>query len=130
MCIASRRRSCATCGWTRLSQSIKAYSLCAACLEASSSRVDARRSVHSDAEIAAMYEAAVEQQPDNEEFHSHIFMAHVRAQNPRAQQATALRASKRFRNDRYLFWTIMSLVWQAAVGDDNDRLKHMVKLMT
>ena len=67
---------------------------------------------HVDDEIAQMYEYAIEKNPSNEELYLHVFMAHVRGGNAKAQQQVALRISKLFKANRYVFWTIMSLVQQ------------------
>jgi len=36
--------------------------------------------------IATIYDAAVKQHPNNEEFHSHLFMAYVRLSDYKKQQ--------------------------------------------
>ena len=60
-----------------------------------------------------MYEAAAKQQPGNEDFLSHLFMAHVRLGNYQQQQRTAMMLHKlRPVKNPYYFWAVMSIVMQ------------------
>ncbi|RUS21743.1 N-acetyltransferase B complex non catalytic subunit-domain-containing protein [Endogone sp. FLAS-F59071] len=63
-------------------------------------------------EIVSIYEAAASQQPNNEEFGNHWFMAMVRNGDYKGQKEAALKLHKSFKNNKYLFWAIMSLVLQ------------------
>ncbi|XP_067935539.1 N-alpha-acetyltransferase 25, NatB auxiliary subunit-like isoform X2 [Watersipora subatra] len=68
--------------------------------------------------IADMYESAVEQCPDSEEYLSHLFMAHVRIDNYKRQQQIAVKLHKlKPDNNPYYYWSVMSLVLQASEPD-------------
>ncbi|CAI2168039.1 4025_t:CDS:10 [Funneliformis geosporum] len=56
---------------------------------------------------------ATRQNPNNEEFGNHLFMAMVRNGDYKGQQQAALKLHKTFGVNKYLFWGIMSLVLQA-----------------
>jgi N-terminal acetyltransferase B complex non-catalytic subunit len=57
------------------------------------------------------FESAVEKDPTNEEIMSHLFMAHVRANDFKGQQQVAMKLIKQFKNNpRYIYWNVMSLV--------------------
>ncbi|KAF6039923.1 psidin [Bugula neritina] len=68
--------------------------------------------------IAELYENAVEQSTDNEEYLSHLFMAHVRLGNYKKQHQTAVKLHKlKPDNNPYYYWSIMSLILQAKEAD-------------
>ncbi|KAI8138978.1 N-acetyltransferase B complex non catalytic subunit-domain-containing protein [Fennellomyces sp. T-0311] len=62
--------------------------------------------------IVELYENAANQQPKNEEFANHWFMAMVRNNDYKGQQAAALKLHRTFKQNKYLFWAIMSLALQ------------------
>ncbi|GBB94039.1 hypothetical protein RclHR1_02280012 [Rhizophagus clarus] len=64
-------------------------------------------------EIVQLYENAVRQNPNNEELANHWFMALVRNNDYKGQQQAGLKLHKTFKVNKYLFWSIMSLVLQA-----------------
>lgn len=59
-----------------------------------------------------LYENAANQQPTNEEFGNKWFMAMVRNGDYKGQQAAALKLHRTFKQNKYLFWAIMSLALQ------------------
>ena len=64
-------------------------------------------------QIADLYESAVEESPENEDYLSHLFMAHVRLGGYKKQHQTAVRLHKlKPENHPYHYWSIMSLVMQ------------------
>ena len=63
-----------------------------------------------------MYEHAVTACPDNEEYLSHLFMAHVRLHNYKRQQQIAVKLHKvKPDNNPYYYWSVMSLVLQVCI---------------
>ncbi|KAL1930984.1 hypothetical protein VTP01DRAFT_10121 [Rhizomucor pusillus] len=62
--------------------------------------------------VVELYENAANQQPKNEEFAKNWFMAMVRNGDYKGQQAAALKLHRTFKQDKYLFWAIMSLALQ------------------
>ncbi|XP_015778829.1 PREDICTED: N-alpha-acetyltransferase 25, NatB auxiliary subunit-like [Acropora digitifera] len=62
--------------------------------------------------IPAIYEMALKQGPNNEELHSHLFMAYVRIGEYKKQQQAALSLYKQFSKNPYYFWAVMSIVMQ------------------
>ncbi|PKC15902.1 TPR-like protein [Rhizophagus irregularis] len=64
-------------------------------------------------EVIQIYENAVRQSPNNEELANHWFMALVRNHDYKGQQQAGLKLHKSFKVNKYLFWSIMSLVLQA-----------------
>ncbi|KAI9310584.1 N-acetyltransferase B complex non catalytic subunit-domain-containing protein [Dichotomocladium elegans] len=66
--------------------------------------------------IVELYENAANQQPKNEEFANKWFMAMVRNGDHKGQQAAALKLHRTFKNDKYLFWAIMSLALQGKTS--------------
>lgn len=68
--------------------------------------------------IPAIYEMALKQSPNNEELHSHLFMAYVRIGEYKKQQQAALSLYKQFSKNPYYFWAVMSIVMQALVASD------------
>ncbi|KAK2548545.1 N-alpha-acetyltransferase 25 [Acropora cervicornis] len=68
--------------------------------------------------IPAIYEIALKHSPNNEELHSHLFMAYVRIGEYKKQQQAALSLYKQFSKNPYYFWAVMSIVMQALVASD------------
>ncbi|KAI8359816.1 N-acetyltransferase B complex non catalytic subunit-domain-containing protein [Blakeslea trispora] len=64
--------------------------------------------------IVELYENASNIQPKNEEFANHWFMAMVRNNDYKGQQAAAVKLHRLFKQNKYLFWAIMSLALQGA----------------
>ncbi|KAI9486220.1 MAG: N-acetyltransferase B complex non catalytic subunit-domain-containing protein [Benjaminiella poitrasii] len=64
--------------------------------------------------IVELYENAANQQPKNEEFANHWFMAMVRNNDFKGQQAAAVKLHRLFKHNKYLFWAIMSLALQST----------------
>ncbi|KAI7856841.1 N-acetyltransferase B complex non catalytic subunit-domain-containing protein [Circinella umbellata] len=62
--------------------------------------------------IVELYENAANLQPKNEEFGNRWFMAMVRNSDYKGQQAAALKLHRTFKQNKYLFWAIMSLALQ------------------
>ncbi|KND04408.1 uncharacterized protein SPPG_00138 [Spizellomyces punctatus DAOM BR117] len=69
------------------------------------------------ADIIAVYESAYMQAPKNEELANHWFMALTRADDRKSMQQGAMKLQKQFKDNRYLFWTIMT-VWLQAKLDN------------
>ncbi|KAI9256943.1 N-acetyltransferase B complex non catalytic subunit-domain-containing protein [Sporodiniella umbellata] len=67
--------------------------------------------------IVELYENVSNQQPKNEEFGNQWFMAMVRNNDYKGQQAAAIKLQRTFKNDKYLFWSIMSLALQGQSGN-------------
>ncbi|KAI8642749.1 N-acetyltransferase B complex non catalytic subunit-domain-containing protein [Parasitella parasitica] len=67
--------------------------------------------------IVELYENAANQQPKNEEFGNHWFMAMVRSNDFKGQQAAAVKLHRTFKQNKYLFWAIMSLALQGSSGN-------------
>ncbi|KAH8549871.1 N-acetyltransferase B complex non catalytic subunit-domain-containing protein [Umbelopsis sp. PMI_123] len=67
-------------------------------------------------QVVHLYEAAAKLQPNNEEFANHWFMAMVRGKDLKGQQQAALKLHKTFKNNKYLFWAIMSLALQGEAA--------------
>ncbi|KAL9537039.1 hypothetical protein MBANPS3_012138 [Mucor bainieri] len=67
--------------------------------------------------IVELYENAANQQPKNEEFGNHWFMAMVRSSDFKGQQAAAVKLHRVFKQNKYLFWAIMSLALQGSNGN-------------
>ncbi|ORY95533.1 N-acetyltransferase B complex non catalytic subunit-domain-containing protein [Syncephalastrum racemosum] len=63
-------------------------------------------------DVVSLYENAANQQPRNEEFGNNWFMAMVRSGDYKGQQAAALKLHRTFKQNKYLFWAIMSLALQ------------------
>ncbi|KAI8820831.1 N-acetyltransferase B complex non catalytic subunit-domain-containing protein [Fimicolochytrium jonesii] len=68
------------------------------------------------ADIIEVYKNAYAKAPKNEELANHWFMALVRADDRSAMQQAAMKIQKQFKDNRYMFWTIMSLWLQAKPG--------------
>lgn len=74
-----------------------------------------------------MYEAAVEQCPNNEEYMSHLFMAHVRLGGYKKQHQTATKLHKlKPDNHPYHYWGVMSLVMQVSTGLSAGNLEILI----
>ncbi|KII88399.1 hypothetical protein PLICRDRAFT_54238 [Plicaturopsis crispa FD-325 SS-3] len=71
------------------------------------------RALGRHADMITMFEDAFKQQPENEELGTQTFFANVRTGNWKVAQQIATRMHKQFREDRYLFWAIISAVLQA-----------------
>ncbi|KAI7874177.1 N-acetyltransferase B complex non catalytic subunit-domain-containing protein [Mucor mucedo] len=67
--------------------------------------------------IVELYENAANLQPKNEEFGNHWFMAMVRNNDFKGQQAAAVKLHRVFKQNKYLFWAIMSLALQGQSGN-------------
>jgi N-terminal acetyltransferase B complex non-catalytic subunit len=68
--------------------------------------------------IVELYENAANQQPKNEEFGNHWFMAMVRNSDFKGQQAAAVKLHRIFKQNKYLFWAIMSFALQGQSGNN------------
>ncbi|KAI8976468.1 N-acetyltransferase B complex non catalytic subunit-domain-containing protein [Pilobolus umbonatus] len=73
--------------------------------------------------IVEFYEAAANSQPKNEEFANHWFMAMVRNNDFKGQQAAAVKLHRQFKQNKYLFWAIMSLALQ---GQNGNKLSYVL----
>lgn len=71
-----------------------------------------------DSVIVELYENAANLQPKNEEFGNHWFMAMVRNNDFKGQQAAAVKLHRVFKQNKYLFWAIMSLALQGQSGNN------------
>lgn len=69
-------------------------------------------------QICTLYSNAVSVCPGNEELMSHLFMAYVRVNDYKQQQAVALQLYKFRPKNPYYFWAVMSIVLQALHGPD------------
>ncbi|KAG5676038.1 hypothetical protein PVAND_005893 [Polypedilum vanderplanki] len=79
--------------------------------------------------ICTIYSNAAKKQPGNEELLTQLFMAHVRVNDYKSQQAVALQLFKAKPKNPYYFWAIMSIVLQALRGPDSkDKEKSKVLL--
>ncbi|KAH9854239.1 N-acetyltransferase B complex non catalytic subunit-domain-containing protein [Lenzites betulinus] len=64
-------------------------------------------------DMVIMYEDAYKQQPANEELGTQTFFANARIGNWKAAQQIATKMYKQFRDEHYLYWSVMSAVLQA-----------------
>ncbi|KAF7728781.1 N-alpha-acetyltransferase 25, NatB auxiliary subunit [Apophysomyces ossiformis] len=71
--------------------------------------------------MVELYEKVSNLQPKNEEFAKNWFMAMVRNSDYKGQQQAALKLHRTFKSNKYLFWTVMSLVLQ---GQDGSALSY------
>lgn len=79
--------------------------------------------------ICTIYSNAAKKQPGNEELLTQLFMAHVRVNDYKSQQAVALQLFKAKPKNPYYFWAVMSVVLQALRGPDSkDKEKAKVLL--
>ncbi|XP_071448582.1 N-alpha-acetyltransferase 25, NatB auxiliary subunit [Hetaerina americana] len=76
------------------------------------------REIHKPEKICEIYEGATKKDPANEELLTQLFMAHVRVNDYRKQQQTAMALYKLKPKNPYYFWAVMSLVMQAYNADD------------
>lgn len=72
--------------------------------------------------IADLYNYAVKMQPNNEELLAHLFMSHVRLEDFKAQQATALQLYKAHPKNAYYFWAVMSVFLQGVRGPERSNV--------
>ncbi|XP_072164093.1 N-alpha-acetyltransferase 25, NatB auxiliary subunit-like [Diadema setosum] len=68
--------------------------------------------------IVEIYSSALKSHPQNEEFHTHLFMALVRIGNAKRQQQVAMALYKVFPKNPYYFWGVMSVVMQGITSPD------------
>eukprot|EP00057_Strongylocentrotus_purpuratus_P004285 XP_003728406.1 PREDICTED: N-alpha-acetyltransferase 25, NatB auxiliary subunit [Strongylocentrotus purpuratus] len=68
--------------------------------------------------IVEIYSSALKNQPQNEEFHTYLFMALVRIGNCKRQQQVAMALYKAFPKNPYYFWGVMSVVMQGLTSVD------------
>lgn len=78
------------------------------------------RELHKIELIADAYEMAIKKDPNNEELHSHLFMAFVRMSDYKKQQLTALSLYKLKPKNPYYFWAVMSIFMQAMSAKDEN----------
>ena len=71
------------------------------------------KAVGREDEGVACIERAVELRPECEDLALSLFAAYVRAREPAKAQALALRLFRSFKDGRYVFWAIVTLVMQA-----------------
>nr|XP_054748094.1 N-alpha-acetyltransferase 25, NatB auxiliary subunit-like [Lytechinus pictus] len=75
--------------------------------------------------IVEIYNSALKNQPLNEEFHTHLFMALVRVGNCKRQQQVAMGLYKVFPKNPYYFWGVMSVVMQGLTSVDTKLASSM-----
>ncbi|GAA5947657.1 hypothetical protein JCM3775_005249 [Rhodotorula graminis] len=68
------------------------------------------RSVGQGDDALELLAEAVKKHPDNEDLSTEAFLQHVRANDRKGAQQTALRMSKHFADDRYFWWSILSTI--------------------
>lgn len=75
--------------------------------------------------IPLLYKTAVEQDPKNEELHTHLFMSYVRVFDFKAQHQSAMALYKLKPKNPYYCWAVMSLILQGTRGEEgkNDPTK-------
>ncbi|KAJ2817230.1 N-alpha-acetyltransferase 25, NatB auxiliary subunit, partial [Coemansia sp. 'formosensis'] len=71
-----------------------------------------------DDEIA-VYNAALVHTPNSEQLYCKIFMAAARCKKYKEQHSAAVALNKLFKQDRYLWWVVTSLLVQAKSAQDN-----------
>nr|ATU82292.1 alpha-actin cytoskeleton organization protein [Macrocybe gigantea] len=64
-------------------------------------------------DMVTMFEEAFKQQPLNEELGAQTFFANVRAGQWKSAQQIATKMHKQFKDDRYIYWSIISAILQA-----------------
>lgn len=69
--------------------------------------------------VHQLYEAAIKQDPNNEELHTHLFISYVRIGDFKSQQLAAMTLYKLRPRVPYYCWVIMSIVLQATRGPDS-----------
>ena len=72
--------------------------------------------------ICAMYENAVQKEPSNEEWLSHLFMSYVRLGNYKRQQQIAMALYKAKPKPPYYFWAVMSIILQATTSGTKETI--------
>ncbi|KAI9103067.1 N-acetyltransferase B complex non catalytic subunit-domain-containing protein [Phlyctochytrium arcticum] len=85
------------------------------------------RAHHCHQDIVDIYASAFDKDPKNEELANHWFMGLVRGDDRQKMQQAAMRLQKTFRDNRYLFWTIMT-IWLRAKDDPKGPTGMMVTL--
>lgn len=75
--------------------------------------------------IVDLYEAARQRDPANEELMAHLFMAYVRTCHYQKQEEIARNMYTTYRKRPYIFWAIMSLVMQARIYKNQDKLARV-----
>ncbi|KAJ2862331.1 mitochondrial distribution and morphology [Coemansia aciculifera] len=66
----------------------------------------------------AVYSAALIHTPDSEQLYCKIFMAAARSKLYKEQHSAAVALNKLFKQDRYLWWVVTSLLMQAKSAQD------------
>ncbi|KZP19497.1 hypothetical protein FIBSPDRAFT_920120 [Athelia psychrophila] len=79
---------------------------------------------HND--MITMFENAYKQQPGNEELAAQTFFANVRTGNWKAAQQVATKMHKQFREDRYLYWAVISTVLQANDASTAPAMRNLL----
>ncbi|KAK4877771.1 hypothetical protein RN001_010277 [Aquatica leii] len=72
------------------------------------------RELQQQDQICTLYENAVKSDPNNEEFHTQLFMSYVRIGDFKLQQQSALNLYKLKPKNPYYCWAVMSVVQQAT----------------
>ncbi|XP_071790320.1 N-alpha-acetyltransferase 25, NatB auxiliary subunit-like [Asterias amurensis] len=85
------------------------------------------REMQKPEQIVELYTTALKSNPNNEEFHTHLFMALVRVGDYKRQQQVAKELYKVFPKNPYYFWGVMSIILQALTATD-DKLAQMMYL--
>ncbi|KAK9767724.1 mitochondrial distribution and morphology, variant 2 [Basidiobolus ranarum] len=80
------------------------------------------RSMGQHQDMVDLYGNASKVMPNNEEIANHWFMAMVRANDFKGQQQASLKLHKTFKHNKYLFWTVMSLILQAKDNESQRAL--------
>ncbi|GJJ11552.1 hypothetical protein Clacol_005786 [Clathrus columnatus] len=68
-------------------------------------------------DVTAMYDEAFKKQPGNEELGAQAFMANAKISNWKVAQQISTKMYKTFKEDRYLYWSVMSAVLQASLAE-------------
>ncbi|XP_062523596.1 N-alpha-acetyltransferase 25, NatB auxiliary subunit-like [Corticium candelabrum] len=68
--------------------------------------------------IVEIFEVAVKDDPTNEEYMTHLFMAYVRLNEYKRQQQVGMSLFKLVPKNPYYYWSVMSIVMQAHASDD------------
>jgi N-terminal acetyltransferase B complex non-catalytic subunit len=69
--------------------------------------------------VAEMFELAVKDNPQNEEYLTQLFMAYVRMNEYKKQQHVGMSLFKLVPKNPYYYWSVMSLVMQAHASEDS-----------
>ncbi|GAA5837515.1 hypothetical protein JCM9279_006776 [Rhodotorula babjevae] len=78
------------------------------------------RSVGQGDDALELLAEAVKKHPDNEDLSTEAFLQHVRANDRKGAQQTALRMSKHFSDERYFWWSILSTILAVRDLDNPD----------